>query len=273
MISATTPIQSSHTSAPVTLISSQPSSVIPLISVRVTSQSSQDSGTVPLTSIPGALNSQEPSLVQSMAQLLQAQPQMLAAQAQAATIQSLPPISKFSGEDAEKEGKSFKRWLQLFEERAKLAAWPVEQKLYQLKMHLEKYALQIFHVIPEKEQKDYDLLVKKLKERFRSVDIQELKGIEFHQKCKKKSVEQLGIDILDLGRKAFPKIVGTEFDRILKGRFFQALHTKWQWKLSAPKPAETFNELYERVRTYERHMSSLQKQLLLRVNPRSHLAL
>ena len=181
---------------------------------------------------------------------------MLAAQAQAVTIQSLPPISKFSGEDAEKEEKSFKRWLELFEERAGLAAWPVEQKLYQLKMHLEKYALQIFHVMPEKEQKDYDLVVKKLKERFRSVDIEELnyKGIEFHQKMQKEeSVEQLGIDLLDLGQKALPKIVGTEFDRILKGRFFQALHTKWQRKLGAPKPAETFNELYDRARTYERH--------------------
>ena len=109
-------------------------------------------------------------------------------------------------------------------------------------------------VIPEKEQKDYDVVVKKLKETFHCVDIEELKGIEFHQKMQKEeSVEQLGIDLLDLGRKAFPKIVGTEFDRILKGRFFQALHTKWQRKLGAPKPAETFNELYDRARTYERH--------------------
>ena len=75
------------------------------------------------TSNPGSL---EPSLVQSMTQLLQAQTQMLAAQAQAAAVQSLPPIPKFSGEDAEKEEKSFKRWLELFEERAKLAAWPAE---------------------------------------------------------------------------------------------------------------------------------------------------
>lgn len=67
----------------------------------------------------------------------------------------------------------------------------------------------------------YDTVVKKLKERFCSVDIEELKGIEFLQRMQKgESVEQLGIDILDLGGKAFPNIVGTEFDRILKGRFF-----------------------------------------------------
>ena len=74
---------------------------MPLSPLRV---NSQDSGTVPLTSTPRTLNSQEPSLVQFMAQLLQA------------TLQSLPPISKFSGEDAEKEEKSFKHWLGLFEE-------------------------------------------------------------------------------------------------------------------------------------------------------------
>ena len=99
-------------------------------SAPVTSQSSQASGVVPLTSTLGVSDSQEPSLVQSMTQLLQAQMQMLAAQAQAATVQSLSPISKFSGEDAEQEAKSFKHWLELFEEWARLAAWPAEQKLY-----------------------------------------------------------------------------------------------------------------------------------------------
>ena len=95
---------------------SHTSSITPLINAPVTSHSFQDSGAVPLTSsIPGALNFQEPSLVQSMAQLL-------TAQAQAATNQSLPPISKFSGEDAEQEEKSFKHWLGPFEERARLGS-------------------------------------------------------------------------------------------------------------------------------------------------------
>ena len=67
------------------------------------------------------------------------------------------------------------------------------------------------------------------------------------------SIEQLGIDVQTLGRKAFPQACGHEFDRLLKGRFFQALRTKWQRKLGAPKPAETFYELYDRARTLERH--------------------
>ena len=96
-------------------------------------------------------------------------------------------------------------------------------------MHLEKYALQIFHVLPEGEQKDYDTVVKKLKERFHSVDIEELKRIKFHHRMQKgETVEQLGIDLRELGRKAFPKIVGTELDCNLKAGLFQALHTKWQ---------------------------------------------
>ena len=226
-----------------TTLSTEPQSSVVNVGVKPTyspaSANSQENCTsaAPLISSQGlrSVTSQEPFLVQSMAKLLEAQTQMLAAQAQAATVQILPPLAKFNGEDADKEEKSFKRWLDIFEERAKLAAWSAEQKLYQLKMHLEKYALQVFHVMPEEERKSYTTVVNKLKERFRSVDIEELKGIEFHQKMQtQESVEQLGTDLLDLGRKAFPKAVGPEFDRILKGRFFQALHRKWQRKLGAP---------------------------------------
>ena len=67
------------------------------------------------------------------------------------------------------------------------------------------------------------------------------------------SVEQLGIALQSLARKGFPQSKGREFDRLLKGRFFQALHTKWQRKLGAPKTEESFNELYDRARTLERH--------------------
>ena len=69
----------------------------------------------------------------------------------------------------------------------------------------------------------------------------------------KESVEQLGIDLMSLGRKAFPKTCETEFDRMLKGRFFQALLPKWQRKLGAPKIDEKFSDLYDRARMIERH--------------------
>lgn len=78
----------------------------------------------------------------------------------------------------------------------------------------------------------YSEAVEHLKKRFKPVDIEELKGIEFHQKMQgTESIEQLGISLQKLGRKAFPGTSGKEFDRLLKGRFFQALHTKWQRRL------------------------------------------
>lgn len=50
------------------------------------------------------------------------------------------------------------------------------------------------------------------------------------------------MELETLGHKAFPSIRGRELDRLLKGRFFQALHVKWQRKLGA-KTEETFKEL------------------------------
>ena len=82
----------------------------------------------------------------------------------------------------------------MFEERAGLAGWSKDQRLYQLKVHLQCTALQVFRMMPEQERKEYDTAVKRLKERFHPVDIADLKGIEFHQQMQlpEESVEQLG---------------------------------------------------------------------------------
>ena len=46
------------------------------------------------------------------------------------------------------------------------------------------------------------------------------------------TIEQLGIDVHSLARRAFPELRGgKEFDRLLKGRFFQGLLPNWQCKL------------------------------------------
>ena len=66
------------------------------------------------------------------------------------------------------------------------------------------------------------------------------------------TVEQLSIELQCLERKAFPNTNSEEFDRMLKGHFFQALHPKWQRKVGAPKTSESFNELYDRVCIVER---------------------
>lgn len=71
-----------------------------------------------------------------MSKLLQAQTDMLSAQAQAVAVQGLPSMKKFSGENLDSEEDGFDKWLEIFEERAHLAGWSEEHKLYQLKMHL-----------------------------------------------------------------------------------------------------------------------------------------
>ena len=193
-------------------------------------------------------------LMQSMNKLIKAQSDMLTVQTQAVAIPGLPPLKKFSGDVIDSEEDSFEKWLELLEERAHLAGWTEQHKLYQLKVHLESNALQFFRILPKETQKAYSEAVSQLKKRFSPVDIEELRGIEFHQKMQStETIEQLGITLQKLGRKAFPGVTGKEFDRLLKGRFFQALHQKWQRKLGAPKPGDTFQDLYDRARILEKH--------------------
>ena len=108
--------------------------------------------------------------------------------------------------------------------------------------------------MPAKERRDYDSAVKSLRQRFLLLNIEELRGLEFHQLVQEKqTVEQLGMELQRLARKAFPNMDLNEFDRLLKGRFYQALLPKWQRKLGAPKAAESFEDLFARTRTFERH--------------------
>ena len=138
-----------------------------------------------------------------------------------------------------------------FTERSKLSKWSPEQ---QLKAHLTSKAKQAFMMLSPQEKSCYQLAVEALKKRFHPVDIEELRGLEFHQLTQKdQSVEQLGIQLHNLCKKAFPSVEPKGSDRLLKGRFFQALLPKWQRRLGAPKPSETFTDLYDRARTLERH--------------------
>ena len=198
---------------------------------------------------------EQPNIVQSMAKLLQAQTEMLSAQAHAVALQSLPALPHFAGQDVDSttDEDSFDRWLEQFEERGRLAGWTSEQQLCQLKAHLEKTALQVFRMLTPEERNDYAKAIGALQKRFKPVAIQELRGMEFHQLMQdSQSIEQLGIELQRLARKAFPSISGKEQDILLKGRFYQALLPRWQRKL-VPKPEETFTELYDRARTLEKH--------------------
>ena len=227
---------------------------LPRVDPRATSavsEHSTQSTSTDHSTLPSA--SEDSALVQSMNKLLKAQSEILTVQTQAVAIQGLPPLKKFLGDVIDSEEDSFEKWLELLEERAKLAGWTEEYKLYQLKVHLDGNALQFFRMLPTETQKAYSEVVSRLKKRFQPVDIEELRGLEFNQKMQGgETVEQLGITLQKLGRKAFPGLKGKEFDRLLKGRFFQALHQKWQRKLGAPKSSETFQDLYDRARILEK---------------------
>ena len=114
-----------------------------------------------------------------------------------------------------------------------MLSWTDELKLYHLKQHLSKTALQILELLPSSTRSSYSTLVEAL--RFKSVDIEELRGLQFLQLMQtNQSVEKLGLQLMSLARKAFPMLGEKELDRMLKGRFFQALQSKWQRKLGAP---------------------------------------
>ena len=67
------------------------------------------------------------------------------------------------------------------------------------------------------------------------------------------TIEQLGLSIQQLGRNVFPSIIGKDFDRLLKGWFYQALLVKWQRKLGPPKAEESFHDFYTCARQLEEY--------------------
>ena len=166
-------------------------------------------------------------MVTTMTRFLQAQAEAMTAQAKAVALQGLPSLPPFTGEGNDAIEDGFDKWIRKFRERAKVAGWSVADQLYQLELHLDKTAIDVFHMLPDSESKDIESAITALGKRFKPGDIAELRGLQFHHWTQgEESIEQLGISIQQLGRKAFPTITGKDFDRLLKGRFYQALQVK-----------------------------------------------
>ena len=66
---------------------------------------SESFGAAGLTTL--ATTTTQSDLIESMTKLLQAQTQMLAAQAQATTVQTLPPLTRFQGEESQEDDNTF----------------------------------------------------------------------------------------------------------------------------------------------------------------------
>jgi len=145
-------------------------------------------------------------VVDAMTKMLQAQVDAMAAQARASAVQNLPAMPCYTGEEKDVTDDGFERWIERFEEREKIACWSPEQKLYQLKLHLDGTAREVFRMLPESDRDSLDRAVAALK-RFKPVDIEELRGLEFHYHMQgSQMIKQMGITIQRLGRKAFPSI-------------------------------------------------------------------
>ena len=215
------------------------------------------------------MSSSSDPLLQSVAWMLQAQTAAMEAQTRAAAIQNLPPLPLYTGEERQIADDGFECWVERLE-RARICGWTPEQQLYHMKLLLDRTATEVFCMLPEEDRSDFDKAVSALRQRFKPVDIEELRGLKFHHKTQGgESVEQFGISIQQLGRKAFPSMTGKELYRLLKGRFFQALNVKWQRKLGAPRPDETFYTLYDRARALksrEKQYSSSSDRNLVEIN-------
>ena len=102
-------------------------------------------------------------VVRSIERYLEKQTQILEVQASGSLLQGLPPLPVFTGENIKTEDEGFDKWFELFEERAQFAGWKPEQKLYRLKVHLDKTAQQIVKMMPDDERKSFDKVVDHLK--------------------------------------------------------------------------------------------------------------
>lgn len=178
----------------------------------------------------------------------------MAVQIKAVATNAVLPSPMFAGDETYSDDATFERWLERFEDQATAASWTEAQNLFQLESHLVKTALHIVHMMPKAGKEQYATVVSTLKKWLRSLDIAELKGLEFHQLMQdRQSVDDLGVTLQKLAVKAFPESGAKKFDRMPKGRFYQALLPKWQRKLGAPKTDESFENLFSRTRAIERH--------------------
>lgn len=142
--------------------------------------------------------------METVTRLLKAQTDVMAAQAKAVAVQNLPNLSCYTGEGGDATDDGFDRWVQRFRERARFASWSAKDQLYQLKLRLDKTALDVFRMLPDSECDTIDNAIQALKKRFKPKYIEELRGLEFHHRTQgNESIEQLGIGIQQLGRKAF----------------------------------------------------------------------
>lgn len=137
---------------PTSHVSRHPLSSLPSVPI-ITTVSIAPPPSVPVstttTSIVGTTATpREPTeVMEVLNKLVQVQTDVMAAQARATAVQNLPSVGCFTGEGGDTADR-FDGWIERFEERAKFAGWSGDEQLYQLKLHLDKSALEVFRMLP-----------------------------------------------------------------------------------------------------------------------------
>ena len=136
---------------PTSHVSRHPLSSLPSVPI-ITTVSIAPPPSVPVstttTSIVGTTATpREPTeVMEVLNKLVQVQTDVMAAQARATAVQNLPSVGCFTG--GGDTADRFDGWIERFEERAKFAGWSGDEQLYQLKLHLDKSALEVFRMLP-----------------------------------------------------------------------------------------------------------------------------
>ena len=78
--------------------------------------------------VESGTGSRESGLLETFEKFIEAQTKVMSTHAKTVTVQNFPPLPSFTGEEIDCEDKSFVKWHERFEERAKLAGWDDEQK-------------------------------------------------------------------------------------------------------------------------------------------------
>lgn len=86
----------------------------------------------------------------------------MAAQSRAVATQHLPRLPVYTGEGRQITEDGFDRWVEKLKERSRICDWTPEQKLYQMKLHLDKIAAEVFHMLPEEDRVDFEKAIKAL---------------------------------------------------------------------------------------------------------------
>ena len=116
---------------------------------------------------------------------------------------------------------------------------------------LDKTAFQTYKLLPDSVKASYPATIEALKKRFKPVDMEELRRLEFHMLTQDaQSIEELGMELQRLTKRAFLTLIGKDLDRLLRGRFYQALLPKWKRKVGVPKTGE---DLFGRACMLECH--------------------